>query len=147
MKYEVSTPNDDPTLAVIHKSGITHDFTLAEVMADRQRLETHRMEISGMYAVEQAKITNILSTNPEIANVDENMLKVYYIYQRALSITAEAKEKLAEIDALITQYEAELKDISEQTGLAIPTPVVASETPSEPEAPVEVIPAPSEPIA
>jgi len=74
---------------------------------------------------------NIKRTNPEIAEMDENMRKCIYIYQTAFSFSKVANEKIAEMDALLKEYREEFMQIMIQTGLGRTTPADENSKPGE----------------
>jgi hypothetical protein len=132
-KFTVVTPNEDPTQAVILKEGLTAKFTLAETGMDTLLLEKKREEIDAEVRIQQATMTNIERTNPDVAKMSEADRQITYVYQKAFAVVKVGKEKLAELDNAIAEIEADRADILKQTGLQIPS------------APVE--PAPEQPKA
>lgn len=116
-RYTVIQTEEDPLNCTILKEGITADFTIKEVRDNIIELEKKKTEIEAATKIEEAKIVNILRDMPEIEKIDENLMKVYYIYQKSKSFVAGAREKLAEIDDATAEMRADLQEITEQTGL------------------------------
>lgn len=120
--YEVIEKAENPAETKVKKSGITAEFTLREVQADIASLQKLRLEIDAKARIESAKMQNIERDMPEIADMDENQRKIIYIYQQAASTYKMASEKVAEIDKQLEEYEAELNNITQQTGLVLTEP-------------------------
>ena len=101
--YRLVKPSDDHTAAVIEKSGITAEFTLAEVNAMQERNKKAEREVAGQLEIERAKIVNIEHFHPEVKDLSPELLVAAALYKESLTIIRDAEPKLEQIRAAIKE--------------------------------------------
>lgn len=117
--YKIKKEGDNVFDTVIGKSNFTHDFSIREIKSNIDTMKKQKVALVSKAGLEDATCKNILRTNPEIADIDEKMLQVYYVYAQAKFFVDEVKNKVAEMDEAIATDKKALEEIIKQTGLKL----------------------------
>lgn len=119
-KYSISEKNDNPLESKIKKEGISVEFTLNQLIAEKQRADKLQKELEAQLKLEEAKAQNVADNYPFVKDVDEEEEKkavAITLYKGTLSKIDEINNKLKQIADLNEEHFAELADIKEQTGI------------------------------
>lgn len=161
--YEIITPNEaDPKGALIRKSGITADFTVAGMEGEQHKLEKIIKELKGKQAHAKSVTDNIEAHHPFVKDMSEQDMFTVHMYYESYALAKGLPEKIAEMEVQLEGSIGEQKLIAgalnipalaERTVLEAPeaapvadepAPAVGTEvalateeTAAEPEAPVE----------
>ncbi len=119
LKYKIKKKSKVTADSIIEVSGITREFSIAEVNDNIKSLEKLKREIEPMVGVYEAKITNIVNNHPEVLKLSDEMRTAAYLYNEAYVFVKEAKKKLKEVDKQLKVQKKDLKDIANQTGLEL----------------------------
>jgi hypothetical protein len=115
--YEIVTPNENPDEIIISKTGKVSEFTLAKVKKHQEDLYKMLIEQKKMLEFTEAKISNIDSFHPDIAEMEEEKLhhaSLYYELKQKQKVLA---ENVAEIQKGLVEYDTEVHEILDQLDL------------------------------
>ena len=115
--YRLLQPNDDPTLAVIEKSGMTAEFTLAEVQAMQEHNRKAEREIEGQLTVDRATLVNVERHHPQVKKMSPLLLTAAAIYKETQTSIAKSEPKLAQVKEAIKQNDEMIAHVSKELNL------------------------------
>lgn len=115
--YKIIKKAENPLETIIRKTDFSVDFTLGDLENNNTYHEKLKKEIEAKKQIEEAKIVNVLRTNPEVEKMDEKTLIAAFLYYGAKSFCKTAMDKLKQIENQISKDTNEIKEIRKQTGL------------------------------
>jgi hypothetical protein len=120
--YEIIEPHESVLESLIKASGVTREFTLADTVADVERLQKMRTESEGQINYEEAKVSNIVHHHPEVLALDPKLQLAAKMYYDATKSIENHRANLALIEEGLEEYKRDLAEIEKQTGLKLMAP-------------------------
>lgn len=141
--YTVTKPSEsgDYRDAVIGKTGLKVEFTMAEVEADRALIAKQMKENKGQLVLEAAKIENITTNHPFVLDLTEEQLFTCALLHQCMKTKEQAEKNIEILQKQDDRYAQEVSAIMSklgfvETALPVAEEVVAEAAPEPvPEAP------------
>lgn len=119
LNYEIKKKAKNLDETIIKVSGVTQEFTIADLKNDIAYLEKTQREIEPVVKLKEAEIHNIVEHHPSVLNLSDEERTAAYLYNQAFVFVKEAKIKLKEISKQIKRSKDDLEEIKKQTGLKL----------------------------
>ncbi len=108
--FSIKKDNKDFKKAVIERSNLTNEFTIAEMEADEMQLNRLEREMTAQIKVSSAAVDNIKRNHSFVAAMsDEQLATASYLHETKQVLEA-AEKKLKEVKAAKKKYK-EVKDV------------------------------------
>jgi hypothetical protein len=117
--YKIKSKGEHALDTVITKSNFDLDFTLGEIQSNVDKIQKMKVEMSSKARLDEATMTNIEGTMPEIKDIKDEVLKVYYIYAKAKFFVEEVKNQIKHLDEVVAEEQKALDEIKAQTGITL----------------------------
>lgn len=127
--WVVKTPADNFQEAVIEKTGLKVDFTMAQVYAEKADYEKRLKENKGQLVLESAKVENISRNHPFLLELTEQQLFTTALFNECKTAQERATKNIAILQEAIADYEAEIAAINKACDFPEQSPVEV--TPSD----------------
>lgn len=114
--YKLKTEGETQILC---KSNFEHEFTVDSVKQHLDYLKKKKTELTAQKSLEEAKMENIKSFHPEVLELTTEKRNAVALYDKAETMAKVCEEGLKAVEVQYSEYEQELKDIKEQTGIEI----------------------------
>lgn len=120
--YKIIKETENPLEAIIEKDNIKVEFTLIERDTKKREIEKKVRELKAQLAMDEASAKNVADNHPEVLEATEEEIKkahelvLYVSYQNAIK---EDKEWIEKYESALSDWEEELKEICNQTGIVI----------------------------
>jgi len=119
-KYEVIKKAKNNQEATIKKSGVTVEFTMAQVADHYKNLGKVKKELEAKISYEQAKLLNIIEHNPIVSQItDEKERLAIFMAVECEALIKKAQDDLDSYVKAIQEYSSELFEIEKQTGISM----------------------------
>jgi len=105
---------DDTNFDVIEKTGISHEFTVQDILEEEERFEKMVKEIEANMELKEAVKTNVLSNNEWLKDMEEEKIHACHLYWEAHAYVKGGKLKVKEIKGVLKSSEKERKEIKAQ---------------------------------
>lgn len=105
--------------ATIEKTGFTTTFTMKPVKEAIEKNKQTIRELDSMIKVEKAKMVNVENNHEIVKTIDPLEAVAVAVWQRAKDKVSELEAQQAEVQRFNDEFEPELKEIEEQTGITI----------------------------
>lgn len=115
--YSILENKDNQAEAVILKEGMNTTFTIKEIAEARVYLKKKKVELESEVRVNEAAKQNVLGTHPFVKKLNEKDLIAAALFGKYSQVVKDGLSKLQEIDDQLKEYDQELTDIAQQTGL------------------------------
>lgn len=122
-QYKLLDSNSDYKDSKIEKSNIKVTFTLRDIETQIEYWNKKIKEMKAQVEVEKAKITNIEQFHAFVKDFDDKQLHAIGMYNDSKKIVNAFEPKIAEIEKAVQESEAEMKDITEKLGFAVPSTI------------------------
>lgn len=116
IKYKIKKDSNNPAEVLFERTGATQEVTLGDLDYNIKVNTRRKQEIEAQLKIEEAKLKNVLQSNPEVEKIDKKTRIACYIYERSKSMLDVGKEKIKEFEAEIKSNQKEMADITAQTG-------------------------------
>jgi len=110
---------------IIEKSEHTTEFHTSDLVDNVIKLRKMKMELTAQASYNGAEVANLLKHNPWLKDMDDEKLKIGFLYERAMGTKDAAERKLVEVEAVLAEEMKAIADIKEQTGHEVELPVEA----------------------
>lgn len=117
--YAVKEPNEDALHTVITKSGISVDFTPADMILEQTRCEKIIKELEGKREVERMKMENIEAHHPFVKEMSLQDLFTAHMYYESKALVDAIPPKVEEMKKQLQESRDEQVHIAAVTGLDI----------------------------
>lgn len=107
MAYKIKETNEDPRYSVIEKSGLTSEYTLADIEKNLEHVRKVKMELDAKLRIEKAKCTNIETHHPFVLDLTDEQLSTVAMYAESKEFTQQIPARLEEVEKVL---ENELKE-------------------------------------
>jgi len=105
---------EDTNFDVIEKTGITHEFTVQDILEEEEKFGKMVTEIEANIEVKEAIKTNVVSNNAWLEDMEEEKIHACFLYWEAHAYVKGGQAKVNEIKTAIKASEKERKDIKSQ---------------------------------
>ena len=115
IKYTVKEAHkEDKNFDVIEKQGITHTFTVQDIIEEEEKFEKMIKEIEANIGVKDAIVTNVTENNPWIKEMEKEKIHACHMYWEAHAYTQAGWAKVGEIKRALKESKKERKEIEKQ---------------------------------
>lgn len=115
--YEVSKRHiKDPSLSIVRKSGITAEFSLRELMAERAQIDKRIKELEGQKKINDATVKNIEQHHPEVTRMKKELRSYAASYDAALADQKKVNQVLKAYKKAVAEDDQERKTIADVVG-------------------------------
>lgn len=94
MAYKIKEKNEDPKLTVIQKTGLTAEYTLADIERNIEQVNRVITELDATLRVNKAKAENVERNHPFVMDLDETALEAARIYAETREYLKQLPERL-----------------------------------------------------
>lgn len=115
--YKLTKKNKNINYATILKSGLSGEFSLAELGKNVRGWTKLRAELFSASAMGTAYVKNIETNYPKLMKMSDEELNAAKLYYEKKLAVADAQKDLKTIKSNITKYEKELPNIKKALGL------------------------------
>lgn len=119
LSYSIIKKDKDPYETLILVEGVSREFTLRQIMNEKQECEKYVKEIKANVKIKEASMKNIERTHPFVKDMDKEDLCACYLYYEALAFVKEAKTQADVLKKQAKGCKQTIKDIKKQTGIKI----------------------------
>ena len=105
---------EDTNFDTIEKTGITHEFTIQDILEEEEKYEKMVKEIEANMEVKGAIKTNVTGNNPWITKMEEEKIHACHMYWEAHAYVKGGETKVNEIKRALKASKKERKDIKTQ---------------------------------
>lgn len=114
--FSIAKSNKDFKKAVIARSGLTNEFTIADMEAHESDLEKSKTTLMAQIKLSDAVVKNIAHFHEHVANMsDETLAKAAYLHETK-QLVATTSAKLKEVIATLRKYRLIKKVIYDKFG-------------------------------
>jgi hypothetical protein len=123
-QYQLLDPQEDKPFKEkkIRKSGITAEFTIAQVEEHEETLRTFKKERAAEIDVERARMENVRHFHPVVDTLSDVELTAVALFKESKTVVEKAEAKLKEVDQALEEYAKEKDDIMRTLGF-VPTDI------------------------
>jgi predicted GNAT family acetyltransferase len=115
--YKIKEPNEDLNKAVIEKSGVTVDFTIAQMDEEQAALTKYLKEFEANRTVKQTMKDNIEEYHPFVKDLTEEQLFTAALYQQVIEAIKQYDEKTIDFTKQLSESRKEVLEIISQIGI------------------------------
>ncbi len=107
---------------VVLKSGHVTEFYANALTDNIIKLRKMVKELKAQASYNAAEVKNLLHFNPWLKNMDDEKLKIGFLYERAMGTEQAAKDKLKEVEDVLEEELKAVEEVERDTKLKIPVP-------------------------
>jgi phage-related protein len=118
--YKIIESKENPMESVIEKDNITVQFSLVSMTTQAEAVKKKLKELEAQLEVDKASMQNVENNHPETRNLTEKKIKEAHnivLHTEFKTAVETITKQIEEIKQAFVDYEAELKEIEEQTGI------------------------------
>jgi hypothetical protein len=120
--YKIIKETENPLEATIEKDNIKAEFTLIERDTKKREVEKKLRELKAQFAMDEASAKNVEENHPHVLEATEDDIKKAHelvLYVKYQEDAKESAESIKIFEDALAEWEEELKEICEQTGIVL----------------------------